>query len=110
MRAKTFVLSVALCIATSGVANATNVGIAAVPTGWRLQNYVGLGIALWGAPAPECVAPGNTSKLGFASGTAANDINQFWAIMTAAIVAQHEVYVEYDNSTCTITSFGMDGT
>lgn len=111
VKARAFVSSAAVCIALSGVASATTVGIDAIPTGWRLQNYVGSGIALWGAPAPECViTANNTTKLDMPSTTASDDKNQFGAIMLSAIITEHKIHIEYDNTTCAITSFAMDGT
>jgi hypothetical protein len=87
------------------IARANVIEIDAVPTGWKLENYPGQGIALWNTPASEC-----SGHLSLPANATTDDNTRLWATISAAIIAQHQVFVRYDNVSCTIASFGMYGT
>jgi hypothetical protein len=82
--------------------------ISAVPTSWRLQDYVGSVVTVWFTPSP-CTY----GNLALPSGSTQAEINRFWALILGAKLSNRAVYVYYDDaaapSSCIVTSFGMDG-
>lgn len=77
--------------------------IEAVPTAWRLENYVGAtGIAAWYTGSP-CA----TGNLSFNSSATADDKNRFWSLVMTAKVSGKPIGVAYVNvsGSCQIVSF-----
>lgn len=77
--------------------------IEAVPTAWRLENYVGAtGVAAWYTGSP-CT----TGALSFNSSATADDKNRFWSLVMTAKVSGKPIGVAYTNvsGSCQIVSF-----
>lgn len=75
----------------------------AVPTAWRLENYVGAtGVAAW-FTGSTCTNGG----LGFNSSATADDKNRFWSLVMTAKVSGKPIGVIYTNisGSCQIASF-----
>lgn len=77
----------------------------AVPTNWKLENYIGDIVIAWYAGS-SCVNGG----VQFSSSATIGDKNRFWADVLAAKVSGKHIFVRYDNATtnCFIVSFGME--
>jgi hypothetical protein len=75
----------------------------AVPSAWKLENYPGGPVVVWFTGA-SCSANG---ELTLPSSATPDDIKRFWALVLSAMIAQQQIFVRYDNTTCTIASFGM---
>ena len=73
-----------------------------VPSGWKLENYPGGPVVVWSTGAP-C----NSGQLALPSSATADDINRFWSLVLSAMIAQQQLFVRYDTTTCIIASFGM---
>ncbi|WP_410209745.1 hypothetical protein [Aquirhabdus sp.] len=99
---KLMLLGFALCL--SSLANAAIVTITAVPTGWRMANYMGDGALLVRNTGSTCA----TGKITMPTNNEAQR-NRFWALILAAKATSSTVVIEYDDSTtlCTIVSFSM---
>ncbi|AXI01471.1 hypothetical protein [Aquirhabdus parva] len=89
-------------LAMSSWAVAAPASILTVPSGWRLQNYTGGALVVWYTTASTCT----TGKLTLPAGNESQR-NRFWALVLAAKTASRKVLVEYDDSTCVISSFGL---
>lgn len=87
---------------TAGTAVASTSSINGVPTAWRLENYMGNYVVVWGAGAPEC-----TGNLSFDTNATIDDRNRFWATIMTGKAAGKKVFVYYDNTSCKIVSFGL---
>lgn len=74
--------------------------IQAIPTAWRLQNYVGGKVFVYftGASCPS----GNLVMNG-----SADESNRFWSTVLSAKLSGKPMGVFYDPSSCGITSFYM---
>lgn len=75
----------------------------AVPTAWRLENYVGAtGVAAWYTGSP-CTS----GNLSFNSSATTDDKNRFWSLVMTAKVSGKPIGVVYTNSggSCQIVSF-----
>ncbi|MDF2467007.1 MAG: hypothetical protein K0Q43_5242 [Ramlibacter sp.] len=88
-------------LACSG-AFASQVQLASVPTGWKLENYVGGRVALWNTGSP-CYG----GMLNLAAGATQNDHSRLFAAVVAGKTAGKTVFVMYETSDCTILSFGL---
>ncbi len=91
-----------------GPVSAAIQGIVAVPTSWRVENYVsGEDVVLWYTPS-VC----STGKLTLPAGSSQALRNRFLATMIAAKTAARKVIVYYDDSaapsTCVVASFGLE--
>jgi hypothetical protein len=84
-------------------ANAAEAVITAIPTAWRLQQYVGSVATVW-FTGSSC----NNGNLSLGAATEAEK-NRFWSLVLAAKLSNHSVFVYYETTNCTVTSFGMDG-
>jgi len=73
-----------------------------VPTAWRLENYAGNNVVVWGAGAPEC-----TGNISFDNNGTADDRNRFWATIMTGKTAGKKVFIYYDTTSCKIISFGL---
>lgn len=84
---------------------AENIFISAVPTGWRLQDYLQGGVVLWFTTS-KC---GN-GQLALPTTATTEQRNRLWSSILSAKQLQKSVYVyyDYDAAKCTITSFGTD--
>lgn len=85
---------------------AAEVVISAVPTTWRLQNYMSSsGLVLW-FTGSSC-----TNGLLTFSNPSEQDKNRLWSLVLAAKLSGKAIFIYYDNaaSNCPINSFGMDG-
>ena len=86
--------------------NAAEAYITAVPTAWRLQQYINTGSnveTVWFTGSP--CSNGNLSL-----GTVTEaEKNRFWALVLSAKLSSRAIFVYYETTNCTITSFGMDG-
>jgi hypothetical protein len=94
-----------ICFLTAFPVYSAIVAIVAVPTGWKLENYVGNVVAAWYTGSP-C-----NGNLSFSSNATIDDMNRFWSVIMTAQTTGAFVFVRYDNSTaptsCVIVSFGM---
>jgi hypothetical protein len=105
MRALLKIAALGTGILASGPAWADSV-IYAVPTNWRLQNYIGTqGIVAW-FTGSSC---GN-GALNLSSSSTSDERNRFWTLVLTAKVSGKAVGVYYETATgtCQITSFYMD--
>jgi len=97
-----------LMLSFTTASNAAVQVISSVPTSWRLQDYVGSVVTVWYTSSP-CT----NGNLSFPASSTQAEINRFWALILAAKLSNHGVYVYYDDTsapaTCTVMSFGMDG-
>jgi len=99
-------LAMIFCIPLSATAAST--AITEVPTNWRLENYpASAGVVVW-CSSSAC----NNGSLTLPSGATAADQNRLWALILAAKLSGHKVFVYYENASaptsCPILSFGMD--
>jgi hypothetical protein len=78
--------------------------IEAVPTTWRLQNYIGSNMYVWFTGSP---CAGGSLVLGASVST--DDKNRFWALVLTAKASQKTVGIYYETTSgvCNITSFYM---
>ena len=74
-----------------------------VPRTWRLENYVGSSVVVWGVTAPAC---GN--HLQFPSTATVDDKNRFWALVMSAKFANRGIGIYYTNPGCEIFSFYIE--
>lgn len=88
-----------LGVATPAYADAL---IEAVPTNWRLQNYVNSGVTAY-FTGSSCISGG----LSFGPSATSDDKNRFWSlIMTAKALGKTVgIYYETTSGLCQITSF-----
>ncbi len=95
-----------ICFLTAFPAYSALVQMVAVPTGWKLQNYVGNNVVAY-YTGSACTYGG----VQFPSGATIDDMNRFWSVIMTAQTTGAFVFVIYDNSaapaSCIITSFGM---
>lgn len=96
-----------LCLMTFGLssvrANAAEVYLSAVPTAWRLQNYIPDTVALFltgsgCGPVGFLYMPSNATK---------TDRDRLYNTIMAAKLAKKPVFIFYDSTTCVISSFGL---
>lgn len=99
-----FVAFIFSLVCTSAVASIRI--IEAVPSGWKLENYVNSDsgtVVVW--------YTGSACNGGRATlvGTDVSQKDRFWAVIMAGMVKSKKVFVYYDDSTsdCNITSFGL---
>lgn len=90
------------CLGLSSTACAAEALVTAVPTAWRLQNYVGGNVVVWYTGVTACSSGG----LIMPSGSTAEEKNRFWSLIMTAKAAAKPVLVYYDNVNCNISSFG----
>lgn len=75
----------------------------AVPTGWRLENYVASHtVTLWYTGAPGCMG-GHIEGAGMSQ----DDYNRLWSLILTAKSTNQKIGIFYTGSggNCTITSF-----
>lgn len=98
-------LSIVAILTSFGLSNAFAdlTGLSAIPSNWRLQDYVGGAIYLY-YTGSSC-----TSGLLFLSAPTEAERNRLWALILAAKLSNRAVFVYYDSANCAISSFGMDG-
>lgn len=98
MRIKTIIKAVIpLCVsAVSSQAVADNY-FEAIPTGWRLQNYIGSTIV-------AAYTPSNCSNgtLNFSASATQDDKNRFWTLIMSAKLSAKTVGIFYETSTETV--------
>lgn len=86
--------------------HANNVSLVAVPTGWKLQNYVVENVVIWYSGS-ACT----NGRLSFDGNASVNDKNRLWSLIMAAKISGASVEVYYEDSLaptdCTITSFSL---
>lgn len=94
----------ATCMGVSSAALAT-IGIAAVPTAWRLQNYEGQNAVLWFTGS---VCPNGQLTLDPADTPERNKM--LYATIMAAKASKLKVVIQYDAgvNVCFIRNFGLD--
>ena len=89
-----------------GEAVADNISLVAVPTAWKLQNYIGDIVVIYYSSSP-CTS----GKLNLPSNATTDDKNRLWSLIMTAKISGKEVQIYYDNSEvpskCTITSFSL---
>lgn len=89
-----------------GKAFAGNVSLVAVPTAWKLQNYIGDNVVIWYSPSP-CT----NGQLTLPSNATADDKDRLWSLIMAAKISGKKMQIYYDDSEvpskCTITSFSL---
>lgn len=86
----------------SGTASADEASIIAVPTAWRMEDYMNGGVDVWysGAACP-------TGHLILSPNAPSDTKNRFWSLIMTAKVARVPVGVYYDTATCVVTHFFM---
>jgi len=102
---KSIVLA-SLLVLSIGKAFAGNVSLVAVPTAWKLENYIGDNVVIWHSTSPctngQLTLPGNAT---------ADDKDRLWSLIMAAKISGKKAQVYYDDSNvpskCTITSFSL---
>jgi hypothetical protein len=79
--------------------------LVAVPTAWRLENYVTDAVVIWSSGSScaggQLIFPANASNA---------DRNRLWSVVSIGKVANKKVFVYYipvNASTCHIYSFGL---
>jgi hypothetical protein len=96
-------------MAAGGGAHAATQYINAVPTNWRMQDYVASVVQVYyiaGAPNSNCYQSGlTTTALKFSTSASADEMSRFWTMVITAKTVGHAVIVFYDDSTCYISSF-----
>ena len=97
---KFLVLAAAL---SSGLAQAAQQAIGAVPTAWRLQQYVGGVMIVYYTGASTC------SNGGLILNGTDNEKNRFYGLVLASKLNKQGMFVYYEDTTCIISSFGRDG-
>ena len=101
---------VGMTMATALSAAASSVQLAAVPSSWRIETYVGAtgagNVVLWYTGSP--CTNGELSM----SNPSEQDRNRLWTTVLAAKLANRRMFIYYENanapSNCPISSFGMD--
>jgi hypothetical protein len=73
-----------------------------VPTGWRLQNYVGGAVSLYYTSSP-C----GSGLLLLGAGASADEKNRLWSLVLTAKATNKSVGIFYETTSgsCNITSF-----
>jgi hypothetical protein len=91
----------ALLLAIGSPVYADN-NIEAVPTGWRLQNYVSNGVNIY-FTGSSCVYGG----LSFSASATSDDKNRLWSMVLTAKATGKAVGIFYEtvSGNCNITSF-----
>lgn len=76
---------------------------------WRLQNYVNGSVVLWNTQATgNCGASvGGNIQLNSSNSTT-EERNRFWSLIETARTSGASVYIEYESSSCAVTSFSLD--
>jgi hypothetical protein len=73
----------------------------AVPTAWRLQDYLNGGVTVYYTPS-TC----SSGQIILSPSTATTDMmNRFWSLILTARVSGLTIGVYYNPSTCLVTSF-----
>lgn len=97
----------ALISASPAIVAQTQVSISAVPTSWRLQEYIPDNLAIWFSGS-SCV----NGQLLLPSTASSETKKRLWATILAAKNSGHKVFVYYsvDSTTgaCLIQSYGAD--
>jgi hypothetical protein len=83
------------------IATASIVEVWAVPTDWKVENYVGSQVALWSTGSP-C-----NGALTLPSSATIADHDRLFALLMAAKLANRQIFVRYENTNCELASFGM---
>ena len=85
---------------------AKSVAVEGIPDKWRLENYVGNGVAVWFS--------GSTCQNGllvFGASATVDDKNRFFSLLMAAKISDQVIGVIYeDSSNCEIISFYLKET
>lgn len=78
--------------------------VSAVPTAWRLENYVAGGVVLWYTPS-TCA----NGQLSLPASAVKADHDRLFATISLAKATGKKAFVYYSNSgsSCLIVSFGM---
>lgn len=100
MKKFSFVLAL---LALSGVSSAATTALIGVPSGWRIENYVGGNVTVWfsGSACPN-------GQLTLPSTATAVDHSRLFATVLAGKNTGTRVFIYYDNAVagCPIISFG----
>lgn len=102
MRLRFLLLFTCACVATQ--ASAAMAYITAVPTAWRLQNYVPASTVIWFAGTP-C----SNGMLTLPGTATVDDHSRLYATILSAKATGKAVFIFYDDasSSCQISSFGL---
>ena len=95
-------LMAALLFAGANPASGAEAQIVAVPTAWRLQNYISDSVVVWYTGAPGCSSGG----LHMPASASQADRERFWSLIMTAKAAGKTVFVYYETTNCNIASFG----
>lgn len=99
---KNMLLIFALVVAcmNSQVAGATERSLSAVPTAWRLQDYMNGEIIIWysGSACP-------VGRLTLSANAPGEVKSRFWSLIMSAKMNRSKVGIFYDDANCVITSF-----
>ncbi|WP_146260176.1 hypothetical protein [Rhizobium tubonense] len=79
--------------------------ISAVPTAWKLEDYMGGSVVLWFTPS-ECTS----GQLLLPATASTEQRNRLWSTILSAKQTQKSVFVYYNSisSQCIISSYGAD--
>lgn len=93
-------LAISAMVSTSALADILTVE--AVPTGWRLENYISNDIRIWYAVTVGVCPNGIT----FAASASGDDRNRLWATVMTAKATGRIMGIRYDSANnCNIASF-----
>lgn len=104
MKPLTILLTGISALLHAAPAVAASVGVTLIPNAWILENYRGNEVTVW-----TNGTTGNCSRLHLDSQWTADDRNRFWSTVMSGKVAQRNVFVFYDDTTCHLVSFGLPG-
>jgi hypothetical protein len=92
-----------LLITISGIAHSASAVVSTVPTNWKIESYVGGGsVVLWFTGSP-CAS----GKLELPGSATATDHNRLFTSVLTAKTAGKTMVIFYEDTTCVISSFGV---
>lgn len=105
-------IGVGLLLATSATVQAAPVLITEAPTSIRFEQYTGAGssMAFWRLPTPgTSTFPSSTCKVLTIPAAVEVQASRFMALYLFAKTNNKNIFYQYETSTCSILSFGIDG-
>ena len=94
------------CLLLSNAVGATQQALVAVPTAWRLQEYIPDNVVVWYTGHPYSCG-GAASGLSLPIDVSQATRNRFWATVAQAKATAKPLFVTYEDTTCIISSFGL---
>ncbi len=93
-----------LAAAQATAAGAATVGLTLIPNAWILENYPGNQVKVW-----TNGTTGACARLNLNSSWTTDDRSRFWSTVMTGKVAQKNIFVYYDDTSCELFSFGRPG-